>query len=186
MLNRKFHQSNFLKTQWVGKSTRDIFYLHLDQFQLYLTWVTRLFILQILILRFSIFHFSFNTTLSNTFEVVLIIHFVNCTLFHHELYFPSKWLWTAVRSVQYKAVSWLSVCISYLKDNNGWWWWWCWLYRWGGDDESSIGCHQSLKDYLSGHHEGAEMLMEGSFSVLLGGSGVREAREAGGGGRPRL
>ena len=31
--------------------------------------------------------------------------------------------------------------------------------------------------HLSGHQEGAEMLIEGSFSVLLGGSGVREARE---------
>ena len=38
--------------------------------------------------------------------------------------------------------------------------------------------------HLSGHQEGAEMLMEGSFSVLLGGRGVREARETGGrGGR---
>ena len=43
----------------------------------------------------------------------------------------------------------------------------------GGDDErlAVTGSH------LSGHQEGAEMLIEGSFSVLLGGSGVREERE---------
>ena len=39
--------------------------------------------------------------------------------------------------------------------------------------------------HLSGHQEGAEILMEGSFSVLLGGRGVSEARETGGG-RARL
>ena len=36
MLNRKFHQSTFLKTQWVGKSTRDILNFKLVNFTLIL------------------------------------------------------------------------------------------------------------------------------------------------------
>ena len=36
MLNRKFHQSTFLKSQWVGKSTRDILNFKLGSFTFYM------------------------------------------------------------------------------------------------------------------------------------------------------
>ena len=61
------------------------------------------------------------------------------------------------------------------------------LYRWLVMMRAVLVGYERLAltdSHLSGHQEGAEMLMEGSFSVLLGGRGVREARETGGrGGR---